>query len=379
MTEPHRDHILAVVEGAESGPTLVITGGVHGNEPAGLAAAVQVLEELRARRAPLHGRVYAVAGNISALAERRRYLRRDLNRRWEPAAIDQLEVSALSTLSAEDLEQRELMDLFLGLEHTANGPMVFLDLHTTSGASPPFICIADTLRNRRLARALPLPIILGLEEVIDASMLGFLVDRGHVGVAIEGGQHDDPTSVDRHASAVWTMLVAAGLLDAREVPDLAEHQANIAGPGAGLPPVVEIRHREETVDGDGFVMEPGWKSFQPVEAGTVVAHNAAGPIRAPVSGLMLMPRYQPLGEDGFFIIAEVRPFWLSVSAFMRRARLDALVPLLPGVEQDRLDRNRFVVGRRWMPPEAINVMHLLGFRRHVAQGGRLVFSRRREE
>ena len=28
MTEAHREHVLALVEGATSGPTLVITGGV---------------------------------------------------------------------------------------------------------------------------------------------------------------------------------------------------------------------------------------------------------------------------------------------------------------------------------------------------------------
>lgn len=372
-----REHGVARVVGSRPGPTLVVTGGVHGNEPAGLEAARRVLAELDPAR--VRGRVVAVAGNITALDQRRRYVDRDLNRKWEPATIEALRRSGPSGRVAEEHDQHELLTLFGELAEDAVGPMVFLDLHTTSGESPPFICVADTLANRELAMALPIPIILGLEEVIDGSMIGWLCDQGHLGVAIEGGRHDDPQSVDRHASAIWLVLVAAGLVDRADVPDFDAHHARVAAATREFPPVLEIRHRQVTRDGDGFVMDPGWKSFQPVEAGTVVARDAEGAIPAPRTGLMLMPRYQPQGEDGFFVMHPISPFWLRVSAWLRRLRLDRLVPLLPGVSRDPADPERFLVGERWMPPQVVNVMHLFGYRRLEPASGRFVFSRRREQ
>lgn len=376
MASHRPPRIVAAHRGTRPGPTVVVSGGVHGNEPAGVLAARRVVEAVVEHGLPLAGRILAVAGNIAALGERRRYLVRDLNRRWDPSMLAALDGPA-DALTAEDREQRELYDLFVELEGEG-GPLVFLDLHTTSGESPPFICMADTLANRTIAFALPIPVILGLEEVIDGSMLGYLVDRGHLGVAIEGGQHDDPVSVDRHAGAIWLVLVAAGCLDRADVPDFDAVYTTVSDATRSLPPVVEIRHRQVTAEGDGFVMEPGWKSFQPVEAGTLLARDAAGEIHAPEAGLLLMPRYQPQGDDGFFVIREVRPFWLSVSAALRRLGLDRLVPLLPGVRRDPGVPDRLLVGEGWMPPQVVNVMHLFGYRRQQAAGEVYVFSRRRE-
>lgn len=66
----------------------------------------------------------------------------------------------------------------------------------------------------------------------------------------------------------------------------------------GVDPVVEIVHRHVVARDDDFVMEPGWKSFQPVAKGVVVARDRGSPIATPHAGLMLMPRYQPRGRTG---------------------------------------------------------------------------------
>lgn len=371
-------HVVDRLEGAPGGPTVVVTGGVHGNEPAGLTAALEVLSSLRARETPLRGRVLAVTGNRAALGLGQRFVERDLNRRWDQRVIDALRARAIEGLAHEDREQRELVDLFLSLERDAAGPVVFIDLHTTSGASPPFVCLADTLGNRALADALPLPKILGLEEVLDASMLGYLTDRGHIGFAVEGGRHDEPETVARHASSLWLLLERAGSIARADVPDREAHRETVRAAARGVDPVVEIVHRHVVEGGDDFVMEPGWKSFQPVARGAVVARDRRGPIATPHAGLMLMPRYQPQGEDGYFIVRPVRPFWLGVSAALRRAGADRLVPFLPGVARAPGDPERLVVGDGWKPPMLREVMHLFGYRRVERSGVGHVFSRRRE-
>ena len=65
---------LGSIDSGLAGPTLVVTGALHGNEPSGVIAIQQVIGELRRRRIPLRGRLCGMVGNVAALAESRRYL-----------------------------------------------------------------------------------------------------------------------------------------------------------------------------------------------------------------------------------------------------------------------------------------------------------------
>jgi succinylglutamate desuccinylase len=57
--------------------------------------------------------------------------------------------------------------------------------------------------------------------------------------------------------------------------------------------------------GDGFVMEPGFRNLQAVEAGQVLARDRLGEITAVCDARILMPLYQDQGNDGFFLAREV--------------------------------------------------------------------------
>lgn len=359
------------------GPHLLVTGGVHGNEPDGVHAVRQVIARLEERGTQLRGTLTGVAANRGGLARGARFITRDLNRRWLLDEMIQLLRRDPASDEGEDREQRELLHLLAPLLAAAREPLIFLDLHSTSGEGAPFACMADVIRNRKIAFALGVPVVLGLEEVIDGSMIGFFCDLGHVGVAVEGGKQGDPRTVDTHASAIWIALVAAGCLAAADVPDLADHRHRLADMTRGLPRVIEIRHRHVVAEDDAFTMEPGYTNFQPVADHQVVAHDRHGPVRTPEAGLMMLPRYQSQGEDGYFLARPVSPFWLRVSAGLRRARADRLVRLLPGVERDPLRHDRmFVEADR---PRAIDVFHLFGYRHQRAAGERFVFSRRRPD
>ncbi|MBX3207748.1 MAG: succinylglutamate desuccinylase/aspartoacylase family protein [Labilithrix sp.] len=295
---------LGAVSGAAGGPTVVITGGLHGNEPAGMHAAREVLAELLPRRSVLRGKVVAFGGNLGALERGVRFVSRDLNRGWHTPDLERLRAAPEHALSTEDQEQRDLHRAFLALERERSR-LVFLDLHTTSGPTAPFVCFSDTVANRALACALSVNVVLGLEKSVDASMLSWASARGHLGVSFEAGQHDDPGAVRRHVGAVWLFLVAVGALDAVHVPDEPAHLAALA-PGAGKRAlVVEVRHRHVVGLDDEFDMLPGFKGFDAIEAGQIVARDRRGPVRAPEAGLLLMPRYQGQGEDGFFVVREV--------------------------------------------------------------------------
>jgi predicted deacylase len=376
--DPQAARSIGSYDAGRQGPLVVIFGGIHGNEPAGVAAIAAVLAALQERGLPLRGRVLGLRGNCAGLAKGVRYQARDLNRSWQTTAIAAMLARdrASERSCPEDREERELLSALAPLLAKARAPITFLDLHSMSGDGAPFSCMADVLRNRKIAFALPVPVVLGLEEVIDGSMLGFFSDLGHVGVAVEGGQHDDPRTQANHEAAIWLTLVAAGCLRREQVGDLALHHGRLAAATAGLPRVLEIRHRHVVKESDDFVMRPGYANFQPVRAGEAVADDQGGPVMTPEGGVMMLPRYQGQGEDGYFLARAVSPVWLAISAGLRRARVDRLVRLLPGVARGVADGELLVAAGR---PRAVDVFHLFGYRHERAREGRLVFSRRRPD
>jgi len=87
---------------------------------------------------------------------------------------------------------------------------------------------------------------------------------------------------------------------------------------------------------------------------------------------MLLPLYQGIGEDGFFLAREVRRGWLRVSSLLRRLGIDELVPLLPGIQRRELrpalsgpgsqPPRELVVDRRVARAFVRRFLHLLGYR-----------------
>ncbi len=362
--------------GEVAGPTLLICAGIHGNEPAGILAVQRFLTRLRDLGLPVAGRIEAIAGNLGALAQDRRYLARDLNRGWSSARVEALLGRDPETDSEEDAEQRAMAAVFTRVEAEAQGPLVFVDLHTSSGDSAPFTCTGDTIPNRRLAMALPVPLILGLEETIEEAVLDWFNARGHAGLAIEGGQHRRPETVENHEAALWLLLVATGMVEAAAVPDLAARRAALVRAAKGAPPVVEITYRHVVAPSDAFSMAPGFVSFQPVAKGDPMGDGANGKVAAPLAGRVLLPLYQAQGDDGFFLGRDVRPFWLSVARLLRALRADLLVRLLPGIRRAGGDGNTLLVNPRVARWFVVEVFHLLGYRKERRQLDWLVFSRR---
>ena len=140
---------------------------------------------------------------------------------------------------------------------------------------------------------------------------------------------------------------------------------------------MEIRHRHATQFDDGFEMEQGFENFQPVRRGQLLARNKRGPITACESGMVIMPRYQSLGDDGFFLGREVKPFWLKLSSVLRRLRLGSLMRLLPGVARHPVDASTLVVNTRVARLFPLQIFHLLGFRKRRWKNDLLEVSRRR--
>ncbi|MCA9728930.1 MAG: succinylglutamate desuccinylase/aspartoacylase family protein [Candidatus Eisenbacteria bacterium] len=359
-----------------SGAKLVVLGGIHGNEPAGLRAGERVLRRLQELAPPFAGEIVVIAGNTRALAADRRFLSKDLNRQFTPERVAAIRSSAESERAdPEDAEMFELLQVLDAELGAAGGAAYYLDLHTTSAEGIPFVLFGDTLRNRAFADHVPLPIILGLEEQLDGTLLEHVNRQGYVTLGCEGGQHSSPAAVENHASLIWLALYHAGILGT-ELPEVREARVRLRRARGSRPHLVEVRYRHSIGPRDGFRMEPGFSSFDRVAPGRLLARDVRGEVRARWAGWVLMPLYQGLGEDGFFLASDVQPFWLFVSTMLRRARLAVLLQLLPGVTRHRDREDSLVVDTRiarWFPLE---IFHLFGFRKLRWHGPVLIVSRR---
>ncbi len=365
----------------DPGPTLLCIGSLHGNEPAGVIALGRVFAQLAAASPPIKGEFVGIAGNLAALATRQRYVDHDLNRCWTIDRIEHLrhsdERSAGSAV--EDSELLEILGVVEEAVARARGDVFVLDLHTTSGDSPSFGTVADTLRNRAFALHFPVPIILGLEEHLDGTFLEYANDRGYVTMGFEGGRHDDPMSIDRVEQCIWVGLEAAGILpDQDGMPQIRMARTELSSVGDRFPRVLEVRYRHAVADGDGFRMEPGFASFQPVRAGQLLAHDRSGSLTAFENGRVLMPLYQSQGEDGYFLMREFSAIWLTLSAALRVLQFDSLLFLLPGVRRSPADPNTLIINRRIARWFALQVAHLVGYRKQRIDGEELVVTRRPE-
>jgi len=376
---PPRAHerVLGRVSGFRDGATLLCIGGLHGNEPAGVMAIRRVLEALAPRRGELRGDFVALAGNRAALAEGKRFLHRDLNRAWTEERLDRLRVEGHLNGHPEDREQVELLAAIEEVVEGARGPVYLLDLHTTSGHGGPFTTFGDTLPNRDFASHIPVPMVLGLEELVEGTLLAYLGRHGIVGATYETGQHEEPAAVDRAEAGIWLAITAAGLVPEDRLPESSVGRKLLQRETEAQPRVLEMCYRHHVEPGDAFRMRPGYRNFQPVGRGEVVADDDRGEVRMPRGGRILMPLYQAQGEDGFFLIREFRPFWLWVSYALRTLKADCGCGWLPGVHRDRGRPDEVVVDRNVARFFAVQLFHLMGYRIHEEDGSRLILRRRR--
>jgi predicted deacylase len=370
-------HLIAAFDLEKTGPTLIVVGGLHGNEPAGVLALERVAKCLRPIESKLKGRVFLIAGNTRALPKGVRYIDVDLNRVWTAANLG-MDASDDLLRSSEENDLIELYELIDSILIGARDEVYVVDLHSTSAGGVPFATVGDTMRNRAFATKFPVTILLGIEEQLEGTMLEHLNDLGAVTIGFEGGSHLSTDTIDTHEALVWAAIYNSGILGSDDVPKLTEYLARLSSAGDG-PGFVEVRYREAIRGEDEFVMDTGYNNFDPVKKGQKLARNRHGEILSTESGMVLMPLYQKLGEDGFFVGRRVAPFWLGLSRLLRRAGVQNIIHWLPGVTRTPEQPERLEVDTRIARLFPLQVFHLLGYRKRRWADNKLIVRRRRHD
>lgn len=320
MSEPFSTpRIIGHYQGQEAGPLVIAIGGIHGNEPAGVQALERLFELLDEEPHinpgfSFAGEILALRGNVEALSRGVRFIDHDLNRIFQPDRIQRLREAQQTPFQAVDSnsEEEELLAILdaieIAVEESGATAITILDLHTTTATGGIFTITADDIDSLQLGSELYGPVIKGMLDGLDGTTLHYF-RNGRFGpgkkvtaLTFEAGQHDDPESVNRALAGTINLLRSLGCVQPVDVRTL--HDEMLKKYAAGLPNMTKLVYVHNIERKDGFKMNPGYVNFQSIEKGEVLATDRNGPVLSPVSGYILMPLYQELGEEGFFIVQD---------------------------------------------------------------------------
>jgi succinylglutamate desuccinylase len=357
-----QNRIIGHFQGSEPGPILVFFGGIHGNEPSGVQALEHVFKSLNKQSVTARGSVYGILGNIPAILQKQRFVQKDLNRLWLKEEIKRIEQAEATDRTHEEQELHELLGLINQLFDKHHEPFYFIDFHTTSSKTLPFITINDAMINRKFARQLPVPIILGIEEYLDGPLLSYINKLGYVSLGFESGQHSSKEARSNSIAFFWLAMVYSGALQKEDVSSFDTYYMELITSASHNLNFYEIIERFAIAPNDSFRMAPAYQSFETVPKGTLLAHHNERPIYAEKKGILFMPLYQPQGAEGFFMIKRIPKWILGISAMLRKVKADHLLALLPGVSWRDSSKTQLVVNLKVARFYSKSIFHLLGFR-----------------
>ncbi|HYD30254.1 MAG TPA: succinylglutamate desuccinylase/aspartoacylase family protein [Azospirillaceae bacterium] len=272
-------------EAARPGPTVVINGLTHGNEPCG-AHAVDFL--FRMGFQPTRGRLVLCLANVAAyhtfdparpLASR--FMDEDFNRLWTGEALD----GAGDTVELR--RARQLRPVFEDAD-------IVLDLHSMQQAAPPLILCGRTDRGRGLAHLVGFPALvvadtghLSGRRLIDFSP--FSDPAGHrAAILVECGQHWRADAADVAIGVTLTLLTRLGMAD----PDLVA--AHLPRPMATGQTFIELTEAITAAD-DDFTFAADFIGQEVIpRAGTLIGRDGRREVRTPYDNcILIMPSRHP--------------------------------------------------------------------------------------
>lgn len=352
------NRVIGKIQGAKQGPTVVFFAGIHGNEKAGVTALKTMFNLFT--EADISGTVFGILGNIKALENNQRYLEEDLNRLWTSEQLQNRMHKV--NLNSEEREQKELLVILNSIIATNSGPFYFIDFHTTSSKTLPFITINDAQINRKFSKQFPVPIVLGIEEYLEGPLLSYINALGYVSLGFESGQHEDKDAVLNCTSFIFLALVFSNAIDNKKEKEYIKHYTQLKSQSKNLDKIFEIIYLYRIQEEEVFKMKQGYRSFEDIKKKAVLATSNNKPVFSKYHAKLFMPLYQKKGKEGFFIIKQIPPFFMNLSTVLRRMKVDNLLVLLPGVFWENDKKKVLVVNLKVARFLAKSIFHLLGYR-----------------
>lgn len=285
----------------QSDTLIICTAGMHGNEPAGIKALEQVLEHLQDNQTLLDAYLICLKGNLTALEKNQRFIHQDLNRIWDDNHLYQAKKS-----NQEVCEYQELDELYQQIENSNYQQYtrrIYLDLHTTSAKNGVFLITPNFEQSASILQSLKAPIILGLEEKLAGTSMKFWQKKGFTSFVFEGGQHTTYKAICNIEWLIWNVFLTLNCIEEKAIPKEVIGYEHLNRITESLPSILTLKYLHKIQKGDNFKMKLGFQNFDKVSKGDLLAEDVHGKIQAQEDAYLLMPLYQPEGNDGFFLVA----------------------------------------------------------------------------
>lgn len=297
--------ILCDIAHSTAGPLLIAVAAVHGNEPSGVRA-IEGFSSLFRETKGVQGRFVGIVGNKRALEAQRRFIDIDLNRAWTTETIERVLNRNLQFVEEYELvEVKAVLDDLLSQYAADEAPCFLIDLHSTSSESFPFIAsavapVGSTAVLQQVVQSLAVPRLTFSTDPVRGSLSTYYGSDHCPTCVFEAGNHSAQASVRAAEDALWSVAASIGLVSykASEVQTARQRLSEATG---DVPREVELYYRHAISPEDNFRMRPGYRNFQRVSCGEVIADDRSGPIAVPEDAYLIFPLYQPQGEDGFFL------------------------------------------------------------------------------
>lgn len=303
--------VIGKYKGSTSGPLLIITAGMHGNEPAGVRALELLFKMLEVE--PItnpsfsyKGEIIGILGNTLAFDQKVRYIDQDINRLWTKNTMDKIHNDVL--LNHEEQEIKRILSIIdAEIENLKPEKIYMLDLHTTSSAGGIFCIATDNEESIAIGHDIHAPVVLNLLGDLGGTTLHFFHDTYReipiTSIAFEGGHHENPMSVNRCIAAVINIMRSIGTILPEDVAN--RHDQVLLDHSKELPKTVEVIYKYHVDDISLWEMIPGFTNFEKIHKNQHLAEYDGSRVVSPFDGYLLMPLYNSQGEDGFFIVQEV--------------------------------------------------------------------------
>tara|TARA_R110000868_G_scaffold259361_5_gene517277 strand:- start:38956 stop:39906 length:951 start_codon:yes stop_codon:yes gene_type:complete len=297
-------HFIGDVIGSKKGPTIIAVAGIHGNEATGINAIKRIINLIAPFKDTMRGRFLGLKGNIPALSVGMRYVDEDMNRLWVTSILDKIRRTKSRELSSIDrVEVKKLLQILDPIV-LSDEEVFYIDLHTFSGFGGLFAITSNDERHTKLLSTLGIPRIFGIQNTLQGTSMEYVEEAGQFGFAFEAGTHGSKEAEENAFAGLLVLLESLGVISKKDIKGFDKHQSYLMNQVSGFPEKVDFQYKHIIEDGDEFVMNPGFKNFDPIKKGDWLATDKNGNIVALSDGYLLMPLYQEQGNDGFFIVRE---------------------------------------------------------------------------
>lgn len=356
-------------------PTLVVMVGIHGNEVSGIFAIKAIEEKIKEYKLNFKANLYVIAGNLNAISKGERFDTVDLNRLWTQNQIDRINRNNL-IFNTDEKEQIEIYRILKEILKDHTGKFYFVDLHTTSAPTTPYLIFSDSVNNRKFSRHFPVPIVFGIEEYISGPLLTYINEFGHVGVGFEAGSHEDKNALLINESFLWIALVETGCIEKDQIPNYKYYIETLRKRSDFSNELFEIIDKHSIEKDEKFKMIQGFANFQKIQKNQALATSNSKTLYSKHKALVFMPLYQKQGDDGYFIIKKASKSWLSLSRFVRKYKLYFLLKLIPGISFVDTEKYILKTNNQSINSTTIFLLHLFGYRQKTEKEDFTLYSRR---